>query len=189
VHKLIVSRRRREGAAKRDKDLQQAEALLEALAQKRPHELKSAWKEAYENGLTWRQLLAEALGQLRPAIRDLTLKVIDGRRSMIPGLDLTFNNPPVRYESSRDVVTFAGTALSSPVLCAVSREALDDHFGADGLGQKGRVETFNKNRSKIELMARSKYLSRPVDELDSVLIKTADVRELLKEISVTPARD
>ena len=189
VHKLIVSRRRREGAAKRDKDLQQAEALLEALAQKRPHELKSAWKEAYESGPTWRQLLVEALGQIRPAVRDLTLKVIDGRRSMIPGLDLTFNNPPARYESSRDVVTFAGTALGSPVACAVSREALDDHFGADGLGQKGRVETFNKNRSKIELMARRKYLSRPVDEPDSVLIKTADVRELLKEISVTPARD
>jgi hypothetical protein len=189
VHKLIVSRRRREGAAKRDKDLQQAEALLEALAQKRPHELKFAWKEAYESGPTWRQLLVEALGQIRPAIRDLTLKVIDGRRSMIPGLDLTFNNPPARYESSRDVVTFAGTALGSPVACAVSREALGDHFGADGLGQKGRVEIFNKNRSKIELMARRKYLSRPVVEPDSVLIKTADVRELLKEISVTPARD
>src|SRR3984893_7305806 len=40
IHKLIVSRRRREGLAKRDKDLQQAEALLEALVEKRPHDLK-----------------------------------------------------------------------------------------------------------------------------------------------------
>jgi len=32
VHKLIVSRRRREGLAKRDKDIQQASVLLEVLA-------------------------------------------------------------------------------------------------------------------------------------------------------------
>jgi hypothetical protein len=186
VHKLIVSRRRREGAAKRDKDLQQAEILLEALARKRPQELNLAWQDAYGSGPTWRQLLTEALGLLRPPIRDLTLKVIDGRRSLIPGLDLTFNNPPARYDFTRDIVTFPGKAFAAPVACAVSREALDDHFGADGLGQKGRIDTFNKNRSKIELMARMKYLSWPVDELDSVLIKTADVRTLLKEISAAP---
>src|SRR5205085_3470761 len=40
VHKLIISRRRPEGTAKRDKDLRQAEVLLELLAQKRPYELK-----------------------------------------------------------------------------------------------------------------------------------------------------
>jgi hypothetical protein len=37
VHKLIVSRRRQKGAAKRDKDLKQAEALISVLAQKRPY--------------------------------------------------------------------------------------------------------------------------------------------------------
>ena len=36
VHKLIISRRRPEGFAKRGKDLQQSEALLSALAEKRP---------------------------------------------------------------------------------------------------------------------------------------------------------
>jgi hypothetical protein len=189
VHKLIISRRRREGTAKRDKDLQQAEILLEVLARKRAHELKLAWKEASKNGPTWRQLLAEALGQLRPAIRDLTLQVVDGHRSMIPGLDLTFNNPPARYDFGRDIVTFTGKALATPVACAISREALDDHFGTDGLGQKGRIETFNRNRSKIELMARIKYLSWPIDEPDSVLIKTTDVDKLLKEISAAPTRN
>jgi hypothetical protein len=183
VHKLIVSRRRPEGVAKRDKDIQQAEALLEALAEKRPHELKLAWQEAYERGPTWRQLLTEGLGQLGAPVRDLTLKVIDGRRSMIPGVDLMFDNPPPRYDFSRDVVTFAGNALGSPVACAVSRETLDDHFGADGLDQNGRVESFLKNRSRIELMARAKYLSWPVEEPGAVLIKTRDVQELLKQIS------
>ena len=185
VHKLIVSRRRPEGLAKRDKDLQQAEALFAVLAEKRPQELKQAWQEAYERGQTWRQLLTEGLSQLGAPVRDLTLKVIDGRRSMIPGLDLTFNNPPARYDFSRDTVTFAGSALGSPVACAVSRETLDDHFGADGLGQDGRIELFLKNRSKIELMARTKYLSWPVDEPGAVLIKTMDVPKLQKDMSAT----
>jgi len=62
----------------------------------------------------------------------------------------------------------------------ISREALDDHFGTDGQDQKGRVESVLKNRSKIEQMARTKYLSWPVDEPGTVLIKTMDVPQLLK---------
>jgi hypothetical protein len=185
VHKLILSQRRPEGLAKRDKDLQQAAVLLVALAEKRPNELRFAWQEAYERGRSWRQLLTAGLSQLGASARDLTLKGIDGRRSMIAGLDLAFSNPPARYDSNRDTVTFAGDALGSTVTCAISREALDDHFGADGLGQDGRVERFLKNRSKIELMARTKYLSWPVEEPGAVLIKTTDIPKLLKETSAT----
>jgi hypothetical protein len=85
VHKLIVSRRRREGSAKRDKDIQQAAALFDALSQMRPHELKRAWQEAYERGSTWRQLLVEGMSRLPPQSRDLALRVIDGRSAMLPG--------------------------------------------------------------------------------------------------------
>lgn len=70
VHKLIIARRRRQGAAKRDKDIQQAEALLVLLAQKRRHELKSAWDEALRKGKTWRTLLNEGLDDLTPAARE-----------------------------------------------------------------------------------------------------------------------
>jgi hypothetical protein len=185
VHKLIVSRRRPEGFAKRDKDLLQAEALLAVLAEKRPHELQLAWQEAYKRGPTWRRLLTEGLSQLEAAVRDLTLKLVDLPRSTIPGIDLTFDNPPVRYDFSRDIATFEGTALGSPVICAISREALDDHFGTDGQDQKGRLESVLRNRSKIEQMARTKYLSWPVDEPGAVLIKTMDAPRLLKE---TPGR-
>ena len=180
VHKLIISRRRPEGLAKRDKDLQQAEALLEALAEKRTHDLKLAWQGAYKRGPTWRQLLAEGLSQLRASVRDLTLKAVDARRSIIPGLDLNFHNPPARYDFSRDIVLFAGDALGSAVECAVSRETLDDHFGADGLRQEGRVECFLKNRSKIERMARTKYLSWPIEEPNEVLIKSVDAKKLVE---------
>jgi hypothetical protein len=64
VHKLMISRRRPEGAAKRDKDIQQAEALLSLLLKKRPFELKSAWEEASGRGKKWRDLLAEATTNL-----------------------------------------------------------------------------------------------------------------------------
>jgi hypothetical protein len=120
VHKLIVSRRRHEGAAKRDKDLQQAEALLEALAAKRPHELKFVWEEANNRGPRWRKFLEKGLSQIAPQIRDLLLRTVGGRRAAIPGIDLTFNNPPPRYDFGRDVVTFAGEALGKPVAAAIS---------------------------------------------------------------------
>jgi hypothetical protein len=186
VHKLIVSRRRHGGAAaKRDKDIHQAGALLEVLAQKRPHELKSAWQEASNRGQKWRDLLAEGMSQLAPRSRDLTLKTVDEYRVTVRGLDLTFNNPPARYDFRRDVVSFVGEALGAQVRCAISREALDDHFGADGLDADGRVKQFLKNRSKIEHMARTKYLLRPVEEPDEVLIKTGDVLNLQDESLVT----
>jgi hypothetical protein len=182
VHKLIVSQRRAEGSAKRDKDIQQAEALLGALVEKRPFELQHAWREAYERGPKWRELLAAGIGKISGHTRDLVLKAVGARRSVIPGLDLTFNNPPASYDISRDIVGFVADGLGDRVACAISREALDDHFGADGLGQKGRVESFLKSRSRIELMARIKYLSWPIDEPGAVLIKTRDVPILLNEI-------
>jgi hypothetical protein len=181
VHKLIISRRRREGTAKRNKDLQQADALLDMLAQKRPHELKSVWTEAIQRGQKWRQLIHEGMSQLAPQSRDLTLKAVDERRSLLSGLDLTFNNPPPKYDFSRDVVTFSGQALGNPVQCAISREALDHHFGADGLDQKARIEKFFENRSTIERMARTKYLSWPIEAPGQVLIRTIEVPRLLKE--------
>ncbi len=183
VHKLIVSRRRPEGLAKRDKDLQQANALFEVLGQKRPNELKLAWQEAYERGPSWRELLNQGLAAASGVGRDWLLKVVDGRRSTVAGIDLAFNSPPAYYDFGRDVVTFVGQALGSLVNCEISREALDDHFGSDGLDQKGRIETFLKNRSKIERLARAKYLSWPIEIPSAVLVKTMDVPKLQQEIA------
>jgi hypothetical protein len=181
VHKLIVARRRSQGTGKADKDLAQAEALLNPLAQKRPHELKAAWHEAYQRGGTWRKLLGEGLGMLTPRGRDLTLKVANEgapRNSVLPSLDLTFSNLPAHYDLRRDVVTFSGRTLGGIIECAISREALDDHFGADKLGHAGRFEKFLEKRSAIEAMAREKYLFWPIEEPGAVLIKTMDVPEL-----------
>jgi hypothetical protein len=179
VHKLILARRRPPGVAKQDKDLQQAAALIEALVQRRPEELKLAWEEAHERGPKWRKLLLDGMSRLDPHARDLTLKVLGLAREILPGVNLTFNNPPARYDSSRDVVTFTGEALGSPVECAVSRETLEDHFDADNLDKTGRVEAFLKNRSKIEQLIRTKYLSWPAEDPETVLLRTMDVEKLI----------
>lgn len=76
IHKLMIARRRPEGAAKRDKDVQQAEALLAILAQKRTYDLKAAWDEAYKRGKEWQRLLREGIAQLSPQAQDELLAAI-----------------------------------------------------------------------------------------------------------------
>lgn len=189
VHKLIVARRRHDLSIKRDKDLQQSEALLQLLTQKRPSELKAAWLEAYGRGRSWQQLLGEGLSLINPATRDETLKVVGATRSIVPDLELQFAAPVARYDFERDVVTFIGNAGSESVRCAVSREALEDHFEANGLDQAGRLTKFRENRTVIEQMIQTKYLSWPVEEIGAVLLKTNDVPKLReKAVKVRKSR-
>jgi hypothetical protein len=178
VHKLILSLYRPAAIAKRDKDLRQAERLIEALAERRPGELKDVWEEAYERGPHWRKFLLEGMRNLAPHARDVMLKIVGRARDILPGIDLTFDGSTARYDFSRDTVTFVGAAFGSPVQCAISREALDDHFGTDGVDNTGGVEAFQKSRSKIERLVRRKYLSWPAEEPEYVLVKTVDVERL-----------
>lgn len=66
VHKLIVSIRRRTDAAgysKRDKDLMQSKALIEALIQtRREGDLATAFSEAWNRGPSWQEALKLAFG-------------------------------------------------------------------------------------------------------------------------------
>jgi Protein of unknown function (DUF1488) len=73
--------------------------------------------------------------------------------------------------------------LGHAVECAVSREALEDYFAADGMDRTGRLEAFRKNRGAIEEMARTMYLSWPVERLAAVLVATADVGKLRQSMS------
>lgn len=179
LHKLIISNRRLQGSPKRDKDIRQAEALIDLLSEKRPRELKAVWDEAFTER-NWRSHLIAGISDLSPATRDRLLKIAEQKRNLITGIELTFSDPPPIYDFSRDVVTFVGQSKGEPVSCAISRAALDDHFGTDKLDQQGRLDAFRKNRALIETLARTKYLSWPIEEPTSVLIKTADMPELLK---------
>jgi hypothetical protein len=177
LHKLIVAQRRRANIAKIEKDVQQAETLLGVLASRRPNALREIWREAFNRGPKWQSLLAAGLGMIDPKVRDQSLHVFDARRNIIPGLDLRFSDSPARYDFDRDVVVFFGEAAGQHVRCAISREALEDHFGADGQTKEGRIETFRRNRGEIEHMARDIYLNKPPLPDGTVLIKTEDVAD------------
>jgi hypothetical protein len=185
IHKLIVAQRRTGEAGKRDKDIQQAAALLSVLSKNRPTEIRHAWGEAEDRGKKWREALRQGLRELPQKARDLTLKTLERSRSIVPRLDLTFQNPAPRYVFDRDIIEFIGAAAGENVVCAISGEALEDHFGADNLKQDQRVEVFLGNRSAIEWIARRKFLDWPVDEPGLVLLKTLDVSTLIKTLPAT----
>jgi hypothetical protein len=70
------------------------------------------------------------------------------------------------------VVTFWGQDGKTRVRCAISREAIDDHFHGD---DKDKLEVFMANRQAIELKARQKYLDGETEPDRSVLIRTGDL--------------
>ena len=178
LHKLIVSQRRPVGISKRDKDILQAGALLEVLTQNRPNELKSAWEDAYARGPTWRQLLIAGLTRIDPRSRDGLLKIIGWQREMLQKPELVFVSQRPRYDFDKDVVVFMASDRGGQVRCEISREALEDHFEADGLNRDERVERAIQNISMMERMARAKYLSWPIEDAGLVLIRTEDVPRL-----------
>ncbi len=182
VHKLIIAQRRRTGVAKVGKDLKQAEALIDALALRRPTDLREAWSEAIGRGKTWRDLLMAGLAMIAPATRDQALHVFGATRNILPEHDLGFADAPPRYDFDRDVVVFSGEAGRERISCAISREALEDHFGADGSTKEERLEVFRHHRGEIQEMARRVYLDWPIPPDGAVLIKTADVPTLRQSI-------
>jgi hypothetical protein len=62
IHKLIVAQRRQaENLTKRRKDLAQAAALIEVLAEDRPSELRQAYQAAMDAGPEWRATIKASL--------------------------------------------------------------------------------------------------------------------------------
>jgi Protein of unknown function (DUF1488)/Fic/DOC family len=86
--------------------------------------------------------------------------------------DLKFSAPEETYDFDRGVVAFWGRDGETRVRCAISREALDDHFGAD---DKDKLEAFRANRQAIEQEARQKYLAGRTEPDGSILIRTGDL--------------
>ena len=68
------------------------------------------------------------------------------------------------------------------MLCAVSREALDDWFEAEGKGQEGYLVAFRKHRAIIQAVARAVYLHEKVPPNGMALVKTADVSRLRAKV-------
>jgi hypothetical protein len=83
----------------------------------------------------------------------------------------------MKHEFDRDIVWFEGTALGQTHRCAISEEALDDHFGAKSGVVEHQLEAARSNRSKIEALMRRKFRTEPSSE---TLLTTTDVEVFLK---------
>jgi transcriptional regulator with XRE-family HTH domain len=128
------------------------------------------------------QRLAELAGVSTPTIsrfesgeRDIQLSTVTNILGVLGMLDertLVFPDAHAHYDPTRMVVLFRGQDGDKAVSCAISREALDDHFNGDN---KDKLKVFMSDRELIEHEARRKYLAGLVESDGSVLIKTMDL--------------
>src|SRR5215471_13737973 len=86
--------------------------------------------------------------------------------------NLEFPDNTEKFDFDREVVVFFGEDGKARVRCAISREALDDDFGAYN---RDKVEVFKENRRVIEGRARQKYLAGDTETDGSILIHTGEL--------------
>jgi uncharacterized protein DUF1488 len=60
------------------------------------------------------------------------------------------------------------------VRCAISGEALDDHFKGDG---RDKLDVFRRHGKTIEQESRRKYLAGDTEADGSILIRTSDLEK------------
>lgn len=97
---------------------------------------------------------------------------------MVERSAIEFPEKVERYDFDRDVVLFAGKTIDGEITCAVSREALEDHFGAHGSRARAHLAAFRANRPAIEDAARRKLTAGQRETDGSILIKTMDLKAI-----------
>jgi hypothetical protein len=91
---------------------------------------------------------------------------------MVDRRDLVFAETKARLSFDRDAVVFGGKDGEKTVPCAISTEALADHFGGR---ETDPLKQFSKNRDRIEHEARKKYVAGGLEPDGSVFIRIADI--------------
>ena len=86
--------------------------------------------------------------------------------------DLTFPAPMESEVFGRDMVLFYGQDGEAVVRCAITGEALNDHFQGGG---KDKLEVFRANREPIEQEVRRRYLAGDTELDGSILIRLHDL--------------
>jgi fido (protein-threonine AMPylation protein) len=86
--------------------------------------------------------------------------------------DLTFPAPMESCVFGRDMVLFYGQDGEAVVRCAITNEALDDHFQGGG---KDKLEVFRANRQAIEQEVRRQYNAGDTEVDGSILIHSGDL--------------
>jgi len=101
-----------------------------------------------------------------------TVLAILGVLGMTDERRLIFPEPAAFYDFRRDIVVFKGSDGDENRDCAISAEALADHFDGDN---KDLLKVFSANQQRIEQEARRKYLNGKLEPDGSVLIRTLDL--------------
>lgn len=117
---------------------------------------------------------APTISHFESGQKDIQLSTVTRILGVLGMLDervLAFPDPEPRYDPDRMSVWFEGRDGELTVQCAVSKEALDDHFG-DG---QDPIGAFNANHERIEAEARRKYLAGAVRPDGSVLVESMDL--------------
>src|SRR5258707_6142801 len=86
--------------------------------------------------------------------------------------DLTFPAPKESFVFERDIVFFYAQDGEACVRCAISMEALDNHFPGDG---KDKLEVFRANRQAIEEEVRREYIAGHTQVATAILIHSVDL--------------
>jgi hypothetical protein len=86
---------------------------------------------------------------------------------------LVFDNATHRWDFDRFAMAFIAHDGEKRVLCLISGEALEDHFGAIE-GREGMEAAFLGHRDEIESKAREMYRQGRVDEQGRVLLRSTD---------------
>jgi hypothetical protein len=85
---------------------------------------------------------------------------------------LTFQRQIRGWDLRQNIVNFLGEDGATPAPCAISMEALVDHFGAGRGGKQACLAAFDRWRGKIEQKASDTYDAQQRPRL--VLLRTAD---------------
>ena len=97
---------------------------------------------------------------------------------MLEAPALTFPDSSAQHDRDRDAVLFDGwNAEDVRISCAISGEALEDHFTSRGASSRGRLAAFRDNRRRIEQLARRKYAAGQTEPDGSIMVRTADVAD------------
>lgn len=92
---------------------------------------------------------------------------------MVDQRHLIFPEPPnVQYDHNRMIVIFWGQDNDKSICCAISSEALQDHYKSKS---KDAIKIFLENRSAIEHEAVRKYLNNQFESNNYIFIKTEDL--------------
>ncbi len=116
------------------------------------------------------------LSRFESGSKDIQLSSILNILKMLGMLDqrqLIFSEiSNVQYDPHRMMIIFLGQDAAKTIQCAITSEALEDHFKSK---TKKPIKIFLENRSAIEHLAVKKYLNNEFESADFILIKTGDL--------------